>query len=59
MKDSGKFLRLDFAAASWQPRNYSPTPKKIVPRIDLSPRIELSLTVDVEADSETPEPTEN
>jgi hypothetical protein len=59
MKDSGKFLRLDFAAGSWQARSYSPTPKKIVPKIDLSPRLELSLAVDVEADSEIPEPTEN
>jgi len=59
MKNSGKFLRLDFAAASWQSRSYSPTPRKIVQRIDLSPRIELSLAVDVEADPEIPEPTEN
>jgi len=60
MKDTRKVLRLDFAAGPWQPRSYAPAPKKkTTPTIDLSPRIELSLTVVGEADSEIPEPTEN
>ncbi len=59
MTDNRKVLRLDFAAGSWRVRSYAVAPKKIVPRIDLSPRIELSLTVDTEADAEVPEPTDN
>jgi len=60
MKDTRKVLRLDFAAGSWQTRSYVPAPKKkTAPTIDLSPRIELSLAVLTETDSEIPEPTEN
>ena len=59
MKDSGKFsgstspLHLGSHAAIRLRQG------KLCPGIDLSPRIELSLAVDVEADSEIPEPTEN
>jgi len=60
MKDTRKVLRLDFAVVPWQPRSYAPAPKKkTAPTFDLSPRIELSLAVVAEADSEIPEPTEN
>jgi hypothetical protein len=60
MKDIRKLPRLDFAASPWQHRNYSTRipPRKSANAIDLSPRLELSLSVVSEADPEIPE-TEN
>jgi len=62
MKDSRRLPRLDFAAVSLSPDNsFQRTyPQREFPNvIDLSPRLELGLSVVAEAEDELPEQTEN
>jgi len=62
MKDIRKLPRLDFAASPWQYRSsFERTyPKRRFPSvIDLSPRLELGLSVVGEAEDEIPDQTEN
>ena len=62
MKDIRKLPRLDFAAGPWPHRSSfeRTSPKRKFPRvIDLSPRLELGLSVVCEAEDEIPDQTEN
>jgi len=62
VRDTRKLPRLDFAAVSW-PRGNSferTFPKRKFPSvIDLSPRLELGLSVVAQAEDEIPDQTEN
>ena len=62
MKDVRRLPRLDFAAVPWPHRNSLDRtfPKRKFPNvIDLSPRLELGLSVTAEAEDEIPDQTEN
>jgi hypothetical protein len=62
MNDTRKLPRLDFAASPWAHRNsfeHTCPTRKTHSVIDLSPRLELAVSIAGEPEDETPEQTEN